>query len=337
MTMTETRDARRQRKREEARGIEEFRESLGTPAPLTPQAVFHWNRDDQVNALVAARFDDPDVGFMARLLALCSLPRTDPGNRDRYVRRNGPFTLIMIAGGEIPKLPYGTLPRLLLAWVCTEAVRTGRRELVLGRSLAEFMRQIGITNDSGGRRGDRTRLQNQMRRLFAAQVSLNYADKRHEVRVSSLVADRAEFWWDAKRPEEPVMWNSTIRLGENFFNEIVTKPIPLDMNTMRSLKRSPLGLDLYLWLTYRTFGLKAPMWLSWPQIYRQFGVDPSNASDKVTVQAFRRKVLRELIKIKLVWPELCYRTVRGGLIVSPSSPRIADAPTPHRPQPLSRP
>ena len=48
---------------------------------------------------------------MARLLALCSLPRTDPGNRDRYVRRNGPFTLIMIAGGEIPKLPYGTLPR----------------------------------------------------------------------------------------------------------------------------------------------------------------------------------------------------------------------------------
>ena len=142
---------------------------------------------------------------MARLLALCSLPRTDPGNRDRYVRRNGPFTLIMIAGGEIPKLPYGTLPRLLLAWVCTEAVRTGRRELVLGRSLAEFMRQIGITNDSGGRRGDRTRLQNQMRRLFAAQVSLIYADKRHDVRVSSLVAARAEFWWDAKRPEEPVM------------------------------------------------------------------------------------------------------------------------------------
>ena len=65
------------------------------------------------------------------------------------------------------------------------------------------------------------------------------------------------------------------------------------------------------------------MRLSWPQIYRQFGVNPSNASDKVTVQAFRRKVLRELIKIKLAWPELCYRTVRGGLVVSPSPPRIA--------------
>ena len=65
------------------------------------------------------------------------------------------------------------------------------------------------------------------------------------------------------------------------------------------------------------------MRLSWPQIYRQFGVNPSNASDKVTVQAFRRKVLRELIKIKFAWPEMCYRTVRGGLVVSPSPPRIA--------------
>ena len=44
---------------------------------------------------------------------------------------------------------------------------------------------------------------------------------------------------------------------------------------------------------------------------------------KVTVQAFRRKVLRELIKIKFAWPEMCYRTVRGGLVVSPSPPRIA--------------
>ena len=35
----------------------------------------------------------------ARLLALCSLPRTNPGNQHRYVRRNGPFTLYMTAGG----------------------------------------------------------------------------------------------------------------------------------------------------------------------------------------------------------------------------------------------
>ena len=71
-----------------------------------------------MNQLVGASEADPDLGFMARLLALCSLPRTNPGNRLQYVRRNGPYQLYMIAGGG-NKLPYGSLPRLLLAWVCT--------------------------------------------------------------------------------------------------------------------------------------------------------------------------------------------------------------------------
>ena len=43
----------------------------------------------------------------------------------------------MVAGGG-NKLPYGNLPRLLLAWVSTEAVRTQSRVLVLGKSLSEF-------------------------------------------------------------------------------------------------------------------------------------------------------------------------------------------------------
>ena len=30
---------------------------------------------------------------MARLLALCSLPRSNPGNQKEYIRRNGPYTL----------------------------------------------------------------------------------------------------------------------------------------------------------------------------------------------------------------------------------------------------
>ena len=67
----------------------------------------------------------------------------------------------MIAGGG-NKLPFGNIPRLLLAWVTTEAVRTQSRELILGSSLSEFMGKLGM--DSVG--GARTRLRNQMRRLF---------------------------------------------------------------------------------------------------------------------------------------------------------------------------
>ena len=94
------------------------------------------------------------------------------------------------------------------------------------------------------------------------------------------------------------------------------------MNTLTALKRSPLGLDLYLWLTYRTFTLKGPLRLTWKQIYRQFGADPAKASDNQTVQNFRYKVLRELKKIKLAWLELNYTTGRGVLILHPSKPVI---------------
>ncbi len=259
---------------------------------------------------------------MARLLTLCSIPRTNPGNRTQYVRRNGPYKLVMNAIGD-NKLPFGNLPRLLMAWVSTEAVRTQSRELVLGKSLSEFMRKLDLHTSGGSSRGDRTRLRNQMRRLFHCTVSLIYEDEHRKASASSFVADRTDFWWNERKPDERVLWDSKIRLGEDFYNEIISHPVPLDMNTLKALKRCALGLDLYLWLTYRTFALRTPLQLSWRQVYRQFGVDPEKASDNQTVQNFRYKVLRELKKIKLAWPELNYSAARGLLILHPSTPSIA--------------
>ena len=77
---------RRERKRAEARAVAEARADLGTDAAegLLPQAVFHFGREDQIQALVAAREDAPDIGFMARLLALCGdLVLQRPGLRWR--------------------------------------------------------------------------------------------------------------------------------------------------------------------------------------------------------------------------------------------------------------
>ena len=62
-----------------------------------PQARHHFTQTDQVNQLVSASEADPDLGFMARLMALCSLPRTNPGNRKEYKRVNGPYRLYMQA------------------------------------------------------------------------------------------------------------------------------------------------------------------------------------------------------------------------------------------------
>ena len=285
----------------------------------SPPAQRYFTQADQVNQLVSAREADPDLGFMARTMALCSLPRSNPGNRTQYKRVNGPFTLYINATAD-HKLPYGNLPRLILAWVCTEAVRTRSRDLVLGKSLSEFMRTLDIYSNSGR---VHTRLRNQMKRLFGCTVTMVYEEPGGFARVSSFVADKHEFWWNERKPNESSLWESKIRLGEALFNEIVNHPVPLDMNTLTALKRSPLGLDLYLWLVYRTFALRAPKRITWRLLYSQFGAHPDKASDRVTVRNFQRKAIRELKKIKLAWPGLNYSTAPGVLILHPSTPKIA--------------
>ena len=293
---------------------------------MSAQARHHFTTLRQVNRLIEVSEAEPDLGFMARLLALCSLPRTHPGNREKYVRRNGPHALVMTAGGLNKLNPYGILPRLLLAWVCSEAVRTQRRELVLGRSLYEFMQKLGMDSHSGGARGDRTRLRNQMDRLFGCTVSLIYENASGSTRVSSFVADKHELWcWTCRDRTLPCCGRARSDSAKNFLTRSSRTPIPLDLNILKRLKRSPLGLDLYLWLTYRTFRLKTPLTLAWKQLYRQFGVDPAKATEKYTVRDFRAACLRELKKIKRAWPSLHYHTVRGGLVLSPSAPRIPPA------------
>ena len=313
-----------QRKRDSLVPVAEALADLHGPiqalCEVSPQALHHYTRFDQVNQLVGASEADPDRGFMARMMALCSLPRTNPGNRHQYKRVNGPFKLIMTATGD-HKLPFGNFPRLILAWVCTEAVRTQNRVLILGPSLAKFMKTLGVYSSGGGNAG--IKLRNQMRRLFGCTVTLIYKEGNEEQFVNSPIAARGKYWWNPDNNSALPGWNSTIVIGEDLFNEIINHPVPLDMNILKALKRCSLGLDLYLWLTYRVFALQRPLRLSWRQLYHQFDADPAKAPDKRAVQDFRRKVLRELKKIKLAWPDLNYTTAPGVLILHPSTPAIA--------------
>ena len=123
-----------QRKRGELVPIGEVVADLDGPVQAirdaSPQALHHFTRFDQVNQLVSASEAEPEVGFMARMMALCSLPRTNPGNRIRYTRQNGPYTLYMTAGGG-NKLPFGNLPRLLTR--ISNLIQTSRPSGVLER------------------------------------------------------------------------------------------------------------------------------------------------------------------------------------------------------------
>ena len=83
------------RKRGELVPIGEAFDGLDGPVKAlreaSPQARYHFTQADQVNQLVSASEADPDLGFMARMMALCSLPRTNPGDRKEYRRGNGPY------------------------------------------------------------------------------------------------------------------------------------------------------------------------------------------------------------------------------------------------------
>jgi hypothetical protein len=253
------------------------------------------------------------LGFMARAMVQATLPhKRVEGNE--FERRNGAFTLSLMAPAKIG-LPYGSIPRLLLAWVTTEAVRTKSRELELGDSMSAFMRELGLARQ-GGPRGDITRLKEQARRLFASTVTASYEGKDQTADIGYRVADSTMLWWHSKDPEQAGLWKSTVTLSERFYTEVIDKPVPIDMRAMTALKRSPMALDLYTWLTYRVSYLKKPVTVPWGALALQFG------SSYAQTKHFKESFLKELRKVVTVYGQVQVEATEDGLLVKPSPPHI---------------
>lgn len=254
------------------------------------------------------------LGFMARAMVQATLPhRKVEGNE--FERKNGNFTLTLQAPSKVG-LPYGTVPRLLLAWVTTEAVKTKSRELELGDSMSAFMGELGMT-PTGGTSGSITRLKNQTRRLFASTVSATYEDKDKVADIGYRLADRSLLWWHAKDPEQVGLWKSTVTLSEQFFNEVVDRPVPIDMRAIRALKQSPMALDVYTWLTYRVSYLKRPTVIPWAALALQFG------SDYARLRDFKAALITELKKVLVVYGRVQVEALEDGLLVKPSLTHIS--------------
>jgi Plasmid encoded RepA protein len=186
---------------------------------------------------------------MARLFAQTSMPYRDPGDVPGWGRFNGLVSLGIQPGVTFdpsgrPRslgVPYGTYPRLLLAWVSREAVHTRERTLILGHSLPQFMRELGLL-PGGGRWGAITRLREQMKRLFAARITCTHVSPEAFGLRNVQIADEALLWWDPKDPAQAALWQSTVTLSAPFFREIVTRPVPIDIRVLRRLKDSPMRL-----------------------------------------------------------------------------------------------
>jgi hypothetical protein len=270
-----------------------------------------------------------DMAFLAREFILCTLPHRNPGDVPAWSRTNGHLTLSIRPGWnskkkEVYGYPYGTIPRLLLAWVTTEAIRTKSRRLELGRSLSEFMAILGLSSYTGrGPRGDAKRLREQMDRLFQAVISFEYSAKG-EARsghawLNMQVAPKGVFWWSEKDPDQGTLWGSWIELSDSFYQAITSEPVPLDVRILKHIKQSPLALDLYVILNREAFRAQKndePRFLAWEWLYLQIG------NEYGTLHDFRRYALPQLKAIIDVHSGLIISQQKGrkgqqsGLVVS---------------------
>lgn len=253
------------------------------------------------------------LGYMARALVQATIPHSKTAGHE-FKRRNGAFKLTILADSEIG-LPYGSIPRLLIAWVTTEAVRTKTREIILGHTLSDFMTKLDLI-PTGGRWGSITRLREQMQKLFSASISCTYDNGQHWAIKNVQPVTKANLWWDPKLPEQATLFQSTITLGEEFFNEAVSHPIPIDMRALKALKRSPMALDIYCWLTYRMSYLKQNSAIPWEVLQTQFGADYDRSRD------FKKKFLTQLKAVSTVYPEAKIEDGGTHLILHPSKPHI---------------
>jgi hypothetical protein len=280
--------------------------------PLSPQSI-----DALINQALAIEDEQAQeagaLGFMARAMVQATLPHSKVAGNE-FTRVNGNYSLSIMAPSSIG-LPYGTIPRLLLAWLTTEAVKTKSRELELGDSLSGFMAELDMM-PTGGRWGSITRLKDQSRRLFASSITAVYENGPGFAVINQAVADKAQFWWDNKHPEQAGLWKSTVTLSENFFNEVIDRPVPIDMRAIRALKKSPMALDIYSWLTYRMSYLKSPTVVSWAGVAMMLG------SSYAELRDFKKYFLRELRKVLLVYPNANVEVLPDGLRIKPSLTHI---------------
>ncbi len=272
-------------------------------------------------------FDAGQLGFIARILAQSGLPYNDLGpNVHVYERSNGRLSLRIVSHAGIP---YGTMPRILLAFASTEAVRTKSPYIYLGKNLSSLLRDKLHLSVTGGARGNITRLKQQAYRLFSSQISItkrySTAKEGHiEERYMNISEGQDLSWWIPQGSSEESIFSSQIKLSQQFFDEVTTSPVPIDWRAVAVLKNSAMALDLYFWLTHRMKYLKETTTVPWfgeVGLYGQLG--STCIDDHKGRFTFTKNVTAALAQVLTVYPEARVESVRSGLVLRPSPTHVA--------------
>ena len=273
-----------------------------------------------------------DLGFMAWEFAHFNLPYRDPGRVIAWTRRNGAFTVSIRpaalrspAGETEYVVPSGKVPRAALLWMCTEAKRTASPILHLGDSANAFLRRLGF--EVGGVQA--RQLHRQLRALFGATVEVSHVEQLGEVwrdrQGTFPVTQNYQLYFSSKSGEivaQEGLFDSSVTISDRLFMSIMEHGIPVDAGAWRWINehtKSPMALDLYVFLSSRLYTLKKPTLLPWKFLEQQLGSTYARQRD------FQAQVLKNMRYVHSVYPRAKVTTdpIGRGLWISPSPPAVA--------------
>ena len=245
---------------------------------------------DLFERVLAVQDETPSPGFLHSALCAMSLPVRRP--KDEYapiMRQDGQYTLVInpkprldLVNGQQQfqslGIPFGSLPRLILIHIMTEAVRANSRHVHLGRNFSDWMRRMGFKTVSYGPRGSATLIRDQMDRLLSCEWMIRWDNVAqtgaHEFGIREIKLTNEYRGQDGPKSG----FQREILMTEGFFHHLKEHAVPLNEVAIRQLRDSATALDLYTWLAYRLprIGNKRPASLSWDQLAVHFGNDGKN-------------------------------------------------------------
>lgn len=251
--------------------------------------------------------EDKSLRFMSKLLVLVNLPYKNPGKEAKnWTRTNGHLRINVTSGydgDELIGIPYGIYPRLILSYLVTEAVRKQSSRIYLGESFKDFMKTLNIK--IGGK--TYTIVHTQMRKLFSASFSWTEEPEDYIYRNNFHLARRYNLWWPPTLIDEKKIFECYVDLNDEFYNEITRSPIPIDYRVVNELKSHPMCLDLYMFLSWRTYNIKKPTYISWENLKHQIGHQYKD------IKQFAQKCIKYIKFIRFLYPEMSVEILKGRI------------------------
>lgn len=264
---------------------------------------------EEVHSTSAEKADA--VVYVPRFMATTSFP-SKPVSGNHYQRRAGAHELTITVPPGIG-LPYGSYARLYMSVIATRIKITKESKIFVGDSINSILRRMGKSS-SGGPNGSIEALKNQKMRLLLSTIYWVDSRKTYLTFKTVRVATEGSMKWERATKG----WESTIKVDQDFYEDVIKNAVPVDKRVLAALSHSPLAWDIYCWLTYRYFGMKVPAsTILWRQLAEQFGCSYKNIS------SFKIRFKSAIAMVKLFYSKANYEFIDSGLVLKKSPPHVS--------------